>query len=178
MTPMSQCPGSTPVPACAPTREAVEPAAAFGLPSGRGFVGLLEAFRASGGTAPGEIVDRLLQEHGVGDAAGLTRLIGTRQVFGFDWRGSLWIPMFQFETDDLAIKDGARRVRAELPLRWTGWALATWFAGPNARLAGRSPAAALGVDLDGVVRAARSLASVDALPPQPARRSHEVAAHV
>lgn len=40
-------------------------------PSGRGFIALLEAFRASGGTAPGEIMGRLLEEEHVGHAVSL-----------------------------------------------------------------------------------------------------------
>jgi hypothetical protein len=73
----------------------------------RGFVALLEAFRTTGGTAPG-----------------LANLIHTGQVFGFEWCASLWIPMFQFAADDLALKPGAQRVRAELPPLWSGWQLA------------------------------------------------------
>jgi len=42
-------------------------------PNGRGFVTLLEAFRASGGTAPGDTVARLLEDHHRGEGrAGLT----------------------------------------------------------------------------------------------------------
>jgi len=73
-------------------------------PSGRGFIALLEAFRESGGTAPGEIVGRLLEEEHVGHAVSLGELICTGKVFGFEWRDSLWIPMFQFDGDDLAPK--------------------------------------------------------------------------
>jgi hypothetical protein len=148
------------------------------VPSGRGFVALLEAFRATGGTAPGEIVGRLLEEHQAGNSASLARLIDTGQVFGFEWRKSLWIPMFQFDADDLALKASAQRVRAELPAHGSGWALASWFAGPNALLGGRIPADALGADLEAVVCAARSLESRNAVALPLLRRAHEVAAHV
>ena len=148
------------------------------VPSGRGFIALLEAFRASGGTAPGEIVDRLLEEHQVGDAVSLAKLIYTGQVFGFEWRACLWIPMFQFDADDFALKARAQRVRWELPSLWSGWTLASWFAAPNARLDNRSPADVLDPDLDAVMRAARSLES-DVEPAfQLVRRAHEVVALV
>ena len=150
----------------------------FEAPSGRGFIALLEAFRATGGTVPGEIVGRLLEEHEVGNAISLAKLIYTGQVFGFEWRASLWIPMFQFDADDLSLKAGAQRVRAELPSLWSGWTLASWFAGPNARLDGRSPADMLDLHLDAVMRTARSLGSVDVLSLPSVRRSHEVAVHV
>jgi len=154
----------------------------FEVPSRRGFIALLGAFRATGGTAPGGIVGRLLEEHRVGNAVSLAKLIYTGQVFGFEWRASLWIPMFQFDADDLALKEGVQRVRAELPSQWSGWTLAAWFAEPNAWLEGRSPVDVLDSDLQAVMRAARLLESVDEfslpLPPPPPQRVHEVAAHV
>jgi Protein of unknown function (DUF2384) len=148
------------------------------VPSGRGFIALLAAFRATGGTAPGQIVGRLLEEHRVGNAVSLARLVCTGQAFGFEWRDSLWMPMFQFDANDLALKASAGRVRAELPTLWSGWTVASWFAGPNARLGGRRPADVLDSDLDAVMRATRLLESVDESALPFARRAHELAAHV
>jgi hypothetical protein len=150
----------------------------FDVPSGRGFIALLEAFRTTGGTAPGEIVGRLLEEHRVGNAVSLARLIDTGLAFGFAWRDSLWIPMFQFDANDLALKPSVPSVRAELPSLWSGWTLASWFAGSNARLDGRSPADVLDSDPNAVMRAAQSLESVDAFSLPHLRRAHAVAAHV
>jgi len=149
----------------------------FNVSSGRGFIALLEAFRATGGTAPGEIVGRLLVEHQVGNAVSLAKLIFTGQAFGFEWRDSLWLPMFQFDANDLTLKASAQSVRAELPSLWSGWMIASWFAGPNAQLDGRSPADVLDSDLDAVMLAARSLDSIGAisLPPPHARRAQESA---
>jgi hypothetical protein len=150
----------------------------FDVPSGRGFIALLEAFRATGGTAPGEIVGRLLEEHQIGNAVSLAKLIYTGQAFGFEWRDSLWIPMFQFDANDLALKTSAQSVRAELPSLWSGWHVASWFAAPNARLDGRSPVDRLDSDLEAVVQSAKSLESVVDFSVPLARRAHEVAAHV
>lgn len=150
----------------------------FDVPSGRGFIAMLEAFRATGGTAPGEIVGRLLEEHQVGNAVSLAKLIYTGQAFGFEWRDSLWLPMFQFDANDLTLKASAQSVRAELPSLWSGWSVATWFAAPNARLDDRTPADVFDSDLDAVMRAARSMNSVNGLPLPRVRRAHEVAAHV
>jgi hypothetical protein len=152
--------------------------AEFDLPSGCGFIALLEAFRATGGTAPGEIVGRLLKEHQVGNAVSLAKLIYTGRAFGFEWRDSLWIPMFQFDADNLALKAGAQSVRAELPSLWSGWTVASWFAAPNARLDGLSPADRLDSDLEAVVQAAQALESVDEFSAPLVRQAHEVAAHV
>ena len=148
------------------------------VPRGRGFIALLEAFRATGGTAPGDIVGRVLEEHQVGNAVSLAKLIHTGQAFGFEWRDSLWIPMFQFDANDLVLKASAQSVRAEVPSLWSGWNVATWFAAPNARLDGRSPADRLDSDLEAVVQAAQSLESVDEFSVPLARRADEVAAHV
>jgi hypothetical protein len=150
-----------------------------GLSSGRGFIALLEAFRATGGTAPGEVVGRLLEEHKVGNATSLAKLVYTGQVFGFEWRASLWIPMFQFDADDLTLTAGAQLVRAELPSLWPGWTLACWFAAPSAQLGGRCPADMIDSDLAAVLRTARSVDSPEgfALGPPRVRGLREAAAH-
>jgi hypothetical protein len=150
------------------------------LPSGCGFIALLEGFRATGGIAPGEVVARLLEEHRAGDVVSLAKLICTGQVFGCEWCASLWIPMFQFEVHNLALKAGVQRVRAELPSLWSGWTLACWFAAPNSRLGGSSPADRLDTDFEAVMRAARSLRSdEDSLPAfAPERLTRQASSHV
>lgn len=71
----------------------------------------------------------------------------------------------------------SERLRAELPSLWSRWSVASWFAAPNARLEGHSPADRLDADLEAVVQAARSLGSADALSVPHARRARKVAAH-
>ncbi len=147
-------------------------------PSGRGFIALLEAFRATGGTAPGAIVGRLLEEHQAGTPVSLARRIHSGMAFGFAWRGSLWIPMFQFDANDLALKASAQRVRAALPPLWSGWAVASWFAAPNAQLGGHRPADWLDLAPEAVLRAARALESGAAFLRPPAPPVHRAATHV
>ncbi|MEO8281179.1 MAG: hypothetical protein ABI564_15880 [Ideonella sp.] len=130
-------------------------------PSSCGFVTLLEAFRGSGGTAPGDIVGRLLAEHYAVEAVSLAKLVHSGQVFGFEWRGSLWIPMFQFNADDLSIASASQAVRAELPEAWSGWRVATWFATPHSELANRRPVDLLASDFAAVLRAAQALPPID-----------------
>jgi len=146
--------------------------------NGSRFIALLEAFRATGGTAPAEIVCRLREARQVGHALSLAELIANDQIFGFEWRASLWIPMFQFDAADLALNAGAQRVRAALPSLWSGWTLACWFAAANARLDERSPADLLDTDLAAVMRAARELQSADDSLPRPKRSAQQAAAHV
>lgn len=146
-------------------------------PSGCGFVDLLEAFRASGGTAPGDIVARLLVEHRAGEAVSLARLVHSGQVFGFEWRASLWIPMFQFNAIDLTIAAGPLVVRSQLPGIWSGWTVAMWFAMPNTRLKGRRPVDLMTSDFEAVLRAARNLAAAASEGSLPAPQTQESAAH-
>ena len=141
------------------------------IPNGRDFIAMLEAFRASGGAAPGSVLSRLLEEYRVRDPVSLAELVYAGQVFGFEWRANLWIPMFQFEAGDLAVKSSAQRVRAQLPLL-SGWALALWFASPNALLHGDIPANVLDSDIEPVMAAARSAGSAELswIPDSPALR--------
>ena len=149
----------------------------FEAPSGRGFIALLEAFRATGGTATGEIVRGLLEAHQIGNAVGkavsLDQLISTGRVFGFEWRDKLWIPMFQFHTTDLSLKDSAQQVRSALPPLWSGWGTASWFAAPNAQLQGCRPVDMLDSDIDAVMLTALSMSAPDSLAH--ARPPHQAA---
>jgi hypothetical protein len=136
-------------------------------PNSRGFVAMLEAYRTTGGLAPGNFLKQSLQEHQRGDLAHLARLIVDRQIFVFDWRGDSWIPMFQFDGHDLCSKPGPALVRAELTALSSGWGVATWFAQPNVLLEGRRPVNLMQSDLSGVLRAARSHSPAAGLPHRP-----------
>lgn len=125
-------------------------------PTSRGFTALLAAYRASGGTARGDDVARLLEDHGLGDFIGLARLIASNEVFGFEWRSTLWIPMFQFDLHDLSVKSSAQLVLEELGAGFDGWARAAWFARPNNWLQRRKPVDLMGSSLEDVLSAARA----------------------
>ena len=126
------------------------------LPTSRGFAALLGAFRSTGGTARGDDVARLLEDHGIGDFIGLARLIAGAEVFGFEWRNALWIPMFQFELRDLSVKPAAQQVLAELGTAFEGWSCASWFASPNSWLNNRAPVDLVATHLTDVLEAART----------------------
>jgi hypothetical protein len=126
------------------------------LPTRRGFTALLAAFRATGGTARGDDVARLLEDHGLGDFIGLAKLIANGDVFGFEWRGELWIPMFQFELRDLSVKPATQHVLAELGSGFDGWSCAAWFARPNSCLNFHTPVDLLATRLPDVLEAVRT----------------------
>jgi hypothetical protein len=151
---------------------------ATSTPSCRGFIALLEAFRATRGTAPAEVVNRMLDENQCGSTNHIGTLIDTGQIFGFEWSDSLWIPMFQFETDDLILNVGAQSVRSELPISWSGWRIASWFAAPYAQLDGHIPADMLREDLEAVLRLARSTESINEISPPLMKPAQQTPVHV
>lgn len=126
------------------------------LPSSQGFAALLAAYRASGGTARGNDVARLLQEYQIGTFVSLAKLIAADEVFTFEWRSTLWIPMFQFEPGNLSTKRAAQLVLAELGSMFNGWERATWFARPNSWLNSRRPVDLIDTELAEVSAAARA----------------------
>ena len=125
------------------------------VPTSRGFIAMLEAYRSTGGLAPGNFLYGSLQEHQRGDLGHLVRLIVDRRIFVLDWRGDSWIPMFQFDSGDLSCRPAPALVRAELTGLTSGWAVAAWFAEPNALLEGRRPVNLVDSDLPHVLHAAR-----------------------
>lgn len=138
-----------------PGQAARSPAIAT-APTGRGFRAILAAFKATGGIARGDDVARLLEGHGVDDFIGLARLIAARDVLGFEWRHTLWIPMFQFDLRDLSIKPAAQRVLKELGTGFDAWACAAWLATPNSWLDHHLPVDLLDTQLTRVLEAARA----------------------
>lgn len=145
------------------------------LSCGRGFITLLEAFRATGGTAPAPILAHLLDQHQASTVVSLAKLVYSGKNFCFQWRGNDWIPMFQFNSYDLTLKADAQQVRKDLPSSLMGWALAYWFATPNQCLDGQSPANVLDADVKSVLRAAQNCQSVDQFPIPLVRQAHTLA---
>jgi hypothetical protein len=114
--------------------------AGFGdRPGERGVKALRAAYRASGGVARGDDLARLLDDRPPPDPTRFDGLVGDGAVFGFDWRGALWVPMFQFELADLSVRPQPLQVRAELALRFDAWQIAVWFARRNPGLGSLRP---------------------------------------
>lgn len=127
-----------------------------GTPNSRGFTVLLSAYQATGGALRGDELARLLQARRRADLSSLARLIVSGGIFSFEWRNTLWVPMFQFEPCDLSIKQGPRKVLEELATVFDRWTLAAWFAQPNSWLEGMRPVDLLDSNLPAVFAAARA----------------------
>jgi hypothetical protein len=122
----------------------------------RRFVDMLAAYRQTGGLARGDEVVEMLQYAGSFDVSRLARAIVTREVLSFDWRGELWVPLFQFDLKAMSLREAPQRVAAELAGAFDGWTLAVWFATPNSWLAGRMPVEVIGDYPGDVFQAARA----------------------
>jgi len=119
------------------------------------FAAMRRAYHAAGGFAGGDDLARLLEDCGRGSFASLARRIVGGEVFGFEWRHTFWIPMFQF-TEELEVKPGLKAVLAELASEYDGRRLADWFVEPNGWLDERRPIDVLDASPDDVLQAARA----------------------
>jgi len=119
------------------------------------FAAMRAAYLAAGGFACGDDLARLLEDRGCGDFGSLARLIVAGEVFAFEWRHALWIPMFQFN-DELSPKPGLKAVLAELASEYDGRRLAAWFVEPNGWLDEARPIDVLDANPGEVLQAARA----------------------
>jgi hypothetical protein len=119
------------------------------------FVVLQQAYRPSGGLAHGDELALRLHVAGAGGHARLARWIVSRHVFSFAWHDHFWLPMFQFDPNELTPRQGLHQVLAELVDVMDGRALADWFAAPNDAWQGRSPVEMLNGHGSAVHQAAR-----------------------
>jgi hypothetical protein len=119
------------------------------------FAAMRSAYHAAGGFAGGDDLARLLEDCGRGGFSSLARRIVAGELFGFEWRHTFWIPMFQF-TDELEIKPELKAVLAELASEYDGRRLAAWFVEPNGWLDERRPIDVLDANPGDVLQAARA----------------------
>jgi hypothetical protein len=120
------------------------------------FVGLLNAFRPSGGLARAPEVAARFKRQGVTDVSPMASWLLKRQVISIEWQSKIWLPLFQFCPTSMALRAGLSSVLAELVVRYDEWAIADWFAQPNVWLADCAPADVLAVAAPQVLIAARA----------------------
>jgi hypothetical protein len=108
-------------------------------PNARDFDALLVTYMWSGGLARHQEAARRLEEAHAGSSSTVQRLLNSNAVFAFDWRGSLWLPMFQFQPLEMLVKPAPRRVLSELTGVFDGWSLAVWYLQQNSWLDNRRP---------------------------------------
>ncbi len=120
------------------------------------FAFISDALREMGGlrTADEFAADlRALSRAGVGEVA---RWIVRRQVLNIYWRGTYWIPDFQFVQATVQLRQTVSAVLQELVPVLNDWDLCLWFATSSEWLDGLSPAQAMASDAGEVFHAART----------------------
>ena len=126
------------------------------LPCSRAFLAVLATYHTTGGTLRASDLSRLLTLRRTCNSGNLDELMQERQIFGFPWNDSTWIPMFQFDGRDLAVKSAVSHVRIELGLEFDDWSIASWFARRNVRIDDLRPVEVLEVSPQAVLDAARA----------------------
>lgn len=118
------------------------------------FLDLLAAYRSAGGLATGHEIAARRPLHGLSE---LARAIASAEAIAVDWSGQRWLPFFQFESGDVAVRPPVRVLLGELAGVLDEWDLAQWFVQPNAALDGARPLHMLTADFERVHDAARAL---------------------
>ena len=120
------------------------------------FIAMLDSFRRSGGLLQACEVVAMFLARGESDITALAQWILQRRVISVEWQSRIWLPLFQFNRLSMAPQPGLSQVLAQLIPDHDGWALANWFAQPNAWLGNRTPAVMLGLDPAAVLNASRA----------------------
>ena len=93
---------------------------------------------------------------GMASANELALALHALAVLSVRWHGETFVPLFQFERSDLAIRKVVCDVIEELRTPFDNWELALWFAQPNLWLGGAVPAELVTKDERAVLGAARA----------------------
>ena len=126
------------------------------VPTSGGVAALLSAFRATGGVVRGNELAMMLEDLKMGNLSSLGKAMSSREICSFQWRSAFWIPMFQFDLDNLAFKPGPRKIMQELSSVFDEWMLSAWFAQPTSWLKGRKPVDLIASNFQAVFEAARA----------------------
>ena len=122
----------------------------------QGFDAMVGAYKTSGGTVRADDLALLMEHTNQGNFVSVVRRIASRDIFSFEWHNHFWVPMFQFNPDDLTPKHEVRRVVHELSAVLDSWTLALWFTEPNDWLKGQRPVDRVDGHFQDVLHAARA----------------------
>jgi hypothetical protein len=118
------------------------------------FIDMLDSYRNSGGLARLQEIFALFKSRSDMGAITLAHAMAQRTVLSLEWHADVWVPLFQFELQNMAVKSALAPVLAVLNPVCTPWELAQWCAQPHILLDGQSPADALDAGATQVLRAA------------------------
>ncbi len=124
--------------------------------SNQQFIGMLNAYRSSGGLARAQELAVTCKSHGERCLMALADWIVKRKVISLEWQSKIWLPLFQFNHVDMTLALGLEDTLAELVVVHDDWHIANWFSLPNHWLADRTPADMLATAAPEVLNAARA----------------------
>jgi hypothetical protein len=124
--------------------------------SNQQFIGMLNAYRPSGGLARAPEVAAICKSRGETAVSVLADWIVKRKAVSFEWQSRIWLPLFQFNHVDMTLQPGLGDTLSELVEVYDDWEIANWFALPNPWLADCTPADTLVAAAPEVLNAARA----------------------
>ena len=120
----------------------------------RRYLAILDEFEATGGVVTGDELAAWARSWADQPLSIVARWLVQREVTNFKWQGTTYIPLFQFDCQGKARRDGLQDTISQLACAFDDWEMAEWFALPNVWLGDASPASRLAHDPAGVVGAA------------------------
>jgi hypothetical protein len=120
----------------------------------RRYLAMLDEFEATGGVVTGDELAMWARSWTDQPMSVVARWLVRREVTHFKWQGATYIPLFQFDCQGKARRDGLQDTISQLACAFDDWEMAEWFALPNVWLGDASPASRLAHDTAGVLGAA------------------------
>ena len=120
------------------------------------FCAMIDIYKTCGGTARADDLSLLLEQSSKGNFVSVAKRIVSQDILSFEWQSHSWVPMFQFDPQDMSVKQEVRRVAHELNSVLDNWTLALWFTEPNSWLKGRRPVHMVDGQFSEVLGAARA----------------------
>jgi hypothetical protein len=99
----------------------------------------VQVYRGTHGIFFGDDLALLMRTQEAQPISRLARAIVAREVLAFDWRSSIVLPRFQFDTGPMAVRPGVAAALRELAPVLDDVELALWFVQENAWLEGARP---------------------------------------
>jgi hypothetical protein len=120
------------------------------------FIGMLDAYRRSGGLARLQELANLGGNGTSVDLAKLATCISRRELICFEWQSYAWLPLFQFDLNDMSLRPQLQPIVIQLSCVYNPWEVAFWFTEPKPWLSDRAPADTGTADLAMLLQHARS----------------------
>ena len=120
----------------------------------RRYLAMLDAFDATGGVVTGDELAMWARAWADQPLSLVARWLVKREIVHFGWQGATCVPLFQFDFQARARRQGLQDSLSQLACAFDDWEMSEWFGLPNVWLDDASPASRLAHDPAGVIAAA------------------------